>query len=131
MYHKCEIRLNKHVRQLMILFFGLVFTNLCSPPAYANGLVDWITGNGEDIIAEIRLDNECNIDSKYFVVKDVSTLASKRFFGGIAMLKTKKGAKLFVELLPGLEVKHIGVSVRAKESMDVRISCSARVFKFW
>ena len=95
--------------------------------AKPEGIFSWLFRSGEEIIAEIKLVNKCQLDSKYFVVRDLETGKSAMFINGIAKLPTKTKSSIQLQLSPS--VKHVtfsGNAATAKKKMKLVADCSNR-----
>ena len=95
--------------------------------AKPEGIFSWLFGSGEEIISEIKLVNKCQLDSKYFVVRDLESGKSASFINGKAKLATK--AKSSIQLQLSSSVKHVifeGNAVSAKRKMNLVADCSKR-----
>ena len=88
--------------------------------AKPEGIFSWLFGSGEEIISEIKLVNKCQLDSKYFVVRDLESGKTAAFINGKAKLPTK--AKSSIQLQLSSSVKHVifeGNAVSAKLDADL------------
>jgi len=95
--------------------------------ANSEGLFSWLFSSGKEIKAEITLVNKCELDSRYFIVRDLETGKSAAFKNGVAKLKTKLNSSLQLQLSPS--VKHVifeGNAVAAKKKMKLIADCSER-----
>ena len=95
--------------------------------ANSKDLFSWLFRSGEEIIAEIKLVNKCQLDSKYFVVRDLESGKTVAFINGKAKLATK--AKSSIQLQLSSSVKHVifeGNAVSAKRKMKLVADCSKR-----
>ena len=113
----------------MRVLFAIIFLTLASQ-AKSDGLFSWIFSSGKDIKAEITLVNKCELDSRYFIVRDLTTGKSAAFKNGVAKLKTKVNSSLQLQLSPS--VKHVifeGNAVSAKKKMRLIADCSERNLK--
>ena len=105
---------------------AIVFLTLASQ-AKSDSLFSWLFGSGKEIIAEVNLVNKCQLDSKYFIVRDLKTGKSASFKNGVAKLNTKVNSSLQLQLSPS--VKHVifeGNAVSAKKKMKLIADCSER-----
>ena len=113
----------------MRVLFSIIFLTL-APEAKSDGLFSWIFSSGKEIKAEITLVNKCELDSRYFIVRDLATGKSAAFKNGVAKLKTKVNSSLQLQLSPS--VKHVifeGNAVSAKKNMKLIADCSERNLK--
>lgn len=102
----------------------LMITATAAP---AQGILDWLFSSGKPITAEITLDNRCKVKSDYFVVRDLDTGAYAKFFRDKALLDTKSGSPIQLQLSPS--VKHVfyeGVAVSARKKMKIKADCATR-----
>ena len=105
---------------------AIVFLTLASQ-AKSDGLFSWLFGSGKEIKAEITLINKCELESRYFIVRDLKTGKSASFKNGVAKLNTKVNSSLQLQLSPS--VKHVifeGNAVSAKKKMKLIADCSER-----
>ena len=105
----------------------LVLITLIGNTAKSEGMFSWLFGSGKEIIAEVNLVNKCQLDSKYFVVRDLETGKSAMFINGIAKLPTKTKSSIQLQLSPS--VKHVtfsGNAAAAKKKMKLVADCSNR-----
>tara|TARA_B100001564_G_scaffold351874_1_gene358381 strand:- start:890 stop:1222 length:333 start_codon:yes stop_codon:yes gene_type:complete len=95
--------------------------------ANSEGLFSWIFSSGKEITAEIKLINKCQLDSKYFVVRDLESGKSASFTNGFAKLTTKTKSSLQLQLSPSVKnVTFAGNAVLAKKKMKLVADCSER-----
>ena len=102
----------------------LMITATAAP---AQGILDWLFSSGKPITAEITLDNRCKVKSDYFVVRDLHIGAYAKFFRDKALLDTKSGSPIQLQLSPS--VKHVfyeGVAVSARKTMKIKADCTTR-----
>ena len=66
----------------------VVFLTLATQ-AQSEGFFSWLFNSNKEIKAEIALVNKCELESRYFIVRDLETGKSAPFKNGIAKLKTK------------------------------------------
>lgn len=107
--------------------FIIVGIILVGTTAKSEGMFSWLFGSGNEIIAEVNLVNKCQLDSKYFVVRDLETGKSAGFINGIAKLATKTKSPIQLQLSPS--VKHItfsGNAAGAKKKMKLVADCNKR-----
>lgn len=98
--------------------------------AKSDGLFSWLFSSGQEIKAEITLVNKCELEARYFIVRDLATGKSAEFKNGVAKLKTKVNSSLQLQLSPS--VKHVifeGNAVSAKKKMKLIADCSERKLK--
>ena len=105
---------------------AIVFLSLASQ-AKSEGLFSWLFSSGKEIKAEITLINKCELESRYFIVRDLQTGKSASFKNEVAKLNTKVNSSLQLQLSPS--VKHVifeGNAVSAKNKMKLIADCSER-----
>ena len=110
---------------MRFIFFVIVIS--VGTTANSKDLFSWLFRSGEEIIAEIKLVNKCQLDSKYFVVRDLESGKTAAFINGKAKLATK--AKSSIQLQLSSSVKHVifeGNAVSAKRKMKLVADCSKR-----
>lgn len=104
----------------------IVFLTLATQ-AQSEGFFSWLFNSNREIKAEIALVNKCELESRYFIVRDLETGKSAPFKNSIAKLKTKVNSSLQLQLSPS--VKHVifeGNAVSAKKNMKLIADCSER-----
>ena len=110
------------MRLIFIFIMILVGTT-----ANSEGLFSWLFSSGKEITAEIKLVNKCQLDSKYFIVRDLESGKSASFTNGVAKLATKTKSSVQLQLSPS--VKHVsfaGNAVAAKNKMKLVADCGER-----
>ena len=60
----------------------IVIMILLGTTANSEGLFSWLFNSGKEITAEIKLVNKCQLDSKYFIVRDLESGKSAPFTNG-------------------------------------------------
>ena len=100
---------------------------LLGNPAKSEGLFSWLFSSGKEITAEIKLVNNCLLDSKYFIVRDLESGKSAAFINGFARLNTKTKSSIQLQLSPSVKsVSFEGNAVAAKKKMKLVADCSKR-----
>ena len=110
----------------MRLIFVVIMISV-GTTANSEGLFSWMFSSGKEITAEIKLVNKCQLDSKYFIVRDLESGKTAAFINGKAKLPTK--AKSSIQLQLSSSVKHVifeGNAVSAKRKMNLVADCSKR-----
>ena len=80
---------------------AIVFLTLASQ-AKSEGLFSWLFSSGKEIKAEITLVNKCELEPRYFIVRDLQTGKSASFKNGVAKLNTKVNSSLQLQLSPSV-----------------------------
>ena len=95
--------------------------------ANSEGFFSWLFNSGNEITAEIKLVNKCQLDSKYFIVRDLESGKSAPFTNGFAKLATKTKSSIQLQLSPSVKnVTFSGNAVAAKKKMKLVADCSER-----
>ena len=95
--------------------------------AKSEGLFSWLFNSGKEITAEIKLVNKCQLDSKYFIVRDLESGKSVSFTNSFAKLPTKTKSSVQLQLSPSVKnVTFAGNAVAAKKKMKLVADCSKR-----
>ena len=81
----------------MRLIFIFIMISL-GTTANSEGLFSWLFNSGKEITAEIKLVNKCQLDSKYFIVRDLESGKSAPFTNGFAKLATKTKSSIQLQL---------------------------------
>ena len=98
--------------------------------ANSEGLFSWLFNSGKEITAEIKLVNKCQLDSKYFIVRDLESGKSAPFTNGFAKLATKTKSSIQLQLSPSVKnVTFAGNAVAAKKKMNLVADCNVRNLK--
>ena len=107
------------------IFIFIIF--LVGTTANSEGLFSWLFSSGKEITAEIKLVNNCLLDSKYFIVRDLDSGKSAAFTNGLARLATKTKSSIQLQLSPSVKnVTFVGNAVAAKKEMKLVADCSKR-----
>ena len=110
----------------MRLIFIFIMISL-GTTANSEGLFSWLFNSGKEITAEIKLVNKCQLDSKYFIVRDLESGKSAPFTNGTAKLATKTKSSIQLQLSPSVKnVTFAGNAVAAKKKMKLVADCSKR-----
>ena len=110
----------------MRLFILSIFI-LLGNPAKSEGLFSWLFSSGKEITAEIKLVNNCLLDPKYFIVRDLESGKSAVFINGFARLATKNKSSIQLQLSQSVKnVTYTGNAVAAKKKMKLVADCSKR-----
>ena len=113
---------------MRLLFFVIIIS--AGTTVNAEGLFSWLFSSGKEIIAEIKLVNKCQLDSKYFIVRDLESGKSVSFANGFAKLPTKTKSSVQLQLSPSVKnVTFAGNAVAAKKKMKLVADCSERNLK--
>ena len=105
----------------------IVIMILLGTTANSEGLFSWLFNSGKEITAEIKLVNKCQLDSKYFIVRDLESGKSASFTNGLAKLTTKTKSSIQLQLSPSVKsVIFAGNAVAAKKKMKLVADCSER-----
>ena len=100
---------------------------LLGSAAKSEDLFYWLFSSGKGITAEIKLVNNCLLDSKYFIVRDLDSGKSAAFTNGLARLATKTKSSIQLQLSPSVKnVTFVGNAVAAKKEMKLVADCSKR-----
>ena len=110
----------------MRLIFIFIMMSL-GTTANSEGLFSWLFNSSKEIISEIKLINKCQLDSKYFIVRDLESGKSASFTNGFAKLATKTKSSIQLQLSPSVKsVTFAGNAVAAKKKMKLVADCSNR-----
>ena len=110
---------------MRLIFIAMMI--LLGTTANSAGLFSWLFNSGKEITAEIKLVNKCQLDSKYFIVRDLESGKSASFTNGLAKLTTKTKSSIQLQLSPSVKnVTFAGNAVAAKKKMKLVADCSER-----
>ena len=105
----------------------IIITISVGTTANSEGLFSWIFSSGKEITAEIKLVNKCQLDPKYFIVRDLESGKSAPFTNGTAKLANKTKSSIQLQLSPSVKsVTFAGNAVAAKKKMKLVADCSER-----
>ena len=112
--------------RFIIIFFPILFGTTVA----SEGIFSWLFSSGEEITARVKLVNKCQLDSKYFIVRDLESGKSVSFTNGFAKLPTKSKSSVQLQLSPSVKnVTFAGNAVAAKKKMKLVADCSERNLK--
>ena len=115
------------INGVLLRLIYIIITISVGTTANSEGLFSWIFSSGKEITAEIKLVNKCQLDSKYFIVRDLESGKSASFTNGFAKLATKTKSSLQLQLSPAVKyVTFAGNAVAAKKKMKLVADCSKR-----
>jgi len=109
--------------------FGVLCILLCcgTNTLAAETLLKRLLHNDDIIVAHIKLRNTCDIDDKYFIVRDLNTNKYANFYNGIAKLNTRMNSALQLQLSPSVKyVRFEGNAVAAKKKLELIADCRDR-----
>ena len=110
---------------MRIIFFVIMIS--VGTTSNSESLFSWLFSSGKEITAEIKLVNKCQLDSKYFIVRDLESGKSAPFTNGFAKLATKTKSSIQLQLSPSVKsVTFAGNAVAAKKKMKLVADCSER-----
>ena len=108
----------------MRLIFIFIMMSL-GTTANSEGLFSWLFNSGKEITAEIKLVNKCQLDSKYFIVRDLESGKSASFTNGFAKLATKTKSSIQFSYRRLLKC-HFRRNAVAAKKMKLVADCSER-----
>jgi len=115
--------MQKMINILVPLFFIILGTS----DVAADGFWAQLFNSKKEIIANVNLVNKCDLEDRYFIVRNLETGKYALFENGIAKIKANKNASLQLQLSPSVKyIKYEGVAVAAKEKMTITADCSKR-----
>lgn len=93
----------------------------------ANNFFSWLFTPNDEITSEIHIINKCQLDTKYFIVRDLKTGNYASFNSDVAKLKTKMNSPLQLQLSPAVKYIYFeGNAVAAKQSLTMIADCTER-----
>ena len=100
--------------RFIIIFFPILFGTTVA----SEGMFSWLFSSGEEITARVKLVNKCQLDSKYFIARDLESGKSAPFINGYAKLSTKTKSSIQLQLSKSVKnVTFSGNAVAAKKKM--------------
>ena len=113
--------------QKMTHILVLIFIILGTSEVAADGFWAKLFNSKKEIVANVNLVNNCDLEERYFIVRNLETGKYALFANGIAKIKANKNASLQLQLAPSVKyIKYEGVAVAAKEQMTITADCSKR-----
>ena len=111
-------------------FYNYFFPILFGTTVASEGMFSWLFSSGEEITARVKLVNKCQLDSKYFIARDLESGKSAPFINGCAKLSTKTKSSIQLQLSKSVKnVTFSGNAVAAKKKMKLVADCSKRSLK--
>ena len=108
-------------------YMFILFPILFAATVASEGMFSWLFSSGEEINASVKLVNKCQLDSKYFIVRDLESGKSALFINGLAKLATKTKSSVQLQLSQSVKnVTFAGNAVAAKKKMKLVADCSKR-----
>ena len=81
----------------------------------------------KEFVATIKIENNCQLDTSYFIVRNLDTGHFASFNNGIAKLKVFKNAPLQLQLSPSVKyISFEGVAVAASKNVTITADCRER-----
>ena len=112
--------------RFIIIFFTILFGTTVA----SEGMFSWLFSSGEEITARVKLVNKCQLDSRYFIARDLESGKSAPFINGYAKLSTKTKSSIQLQLSKSVKnVTFSGNAVAAKKKMKLVADCSKRSLK--
>ena len=103
---------------------------LFSAPLFAEGFWERLFKNKEEFVALITIENKCDLETRYFIVRNLDTGKYAPFNNGLAKLKAVRNAPLQLQLTPSVKyISYEGVAVAAKKKLTMTADCSERSLK--
>ena len=103
---------------------------LFSAPLFAEGFWERLFKNKEEFVALITIENKCELETRYFIVRNLDTGKYAPFNNGLAKLKAVRNAPLQLQLTPSVKyISYEGVAVAAKKKLTMTADCSERSLK--
>ena len=113
-----------------ILFTLSTFIYAISSSANGDSFWDRIFLNKKEFVATIKIENNCQLETRYFIVRNLDTGRYASFKNGIAKLKAFKNAPLQLQLSPSVKyISFEGVAVAASENVTITADCSERTLE--
>lgn len=118
------------MRYKLFIFIISASILLFSAPTFAESFWERIFKNKEEFVALITIENNCELETRYFVVRNLDTGKYAPFYNGVAKLKAVKNAPLQLQLVPSVKyISYEGVAVAAKKKLTMTADCSERSLK--
>jgi hypothetical protein len=96
----------------------------------ADSLWDRLFLNKKEFVATIKIENNCQLETRYFIVRNLDTGHYASFNNGIAKLKVFRNAPLQLQLSPSVKyISFEGVAVAASANVTITADCNERTLE--
>ena len=118
------------MKNKLIIFTLSILMYAIGSSTSADSLWDRIFFKKKEFVATIKIKNNCQLETRYFIVRNLDTGHYASFNNGIAKLKVFRNAPLQLQLSPSVKyISFEGVAVAASENVTITADCSERTLE--
>jgi len=118
------------MKNKLIIFTLSILMYAIGSSTSADSLWDRIFFKKKEFVATIKIKNNCQLETRYFIVRNLDTGQYASFNNGIAKLKVFRNAPLQLQLSPSVKyISFEGVAVAASENVTITADCSERTLE--
>ncbi|MFZ8878697.1 MAG: hypothetical protein ACO3RM_02525 [Paracoccaceae bacterium] len=118
------------MKNKLIIFTLSILMYAIGSSTSADSLWDRIFLKKKEFVATIKIKNNCQLETRYFIVRNLDTGHYASFNNGIAKLKVFRNAPLQLQLSPSVKyISFEGVAVAASENVTITADCSERTLE--
>jgi len=118
------------MKNKLIIFTLSILIYAIGSSTSADSLWDRIFFKKKEFVATIKIKNNCQLETRYFIVRNLDTGHYASFNNGIAKLKVFRNAPLQLQLSPSVKyISFEGVAVAASENVTITADCSERTLE--
>ena len=118
------------MKNKLIIFTLSILMYAIGSSTSADSLWDRIFFKKKEFLATIKIKNNCQLETRYFIVRNLDTGHYASFNNGIAKLKVFRNAPLQLQLSPSVKyISFEGVAVAASENVTITADCSERTLE--
>jgi len=118
------------MKNKLIIFTLSILIYAIGSSTSADSLWDRIFLKKKEFVATIKIKNNCQLETRYFIVRNLDTGHYASFNNGIAKLKVFRNAPLQLQLSPSVKyISFEGVAVAASENVTITADCSERTLE--
>jgi len=97
------VKLVSIMRCKFFIFLVSASILLFSAPLFAESFWERLFKNNEEFVAFITIENKCELETSYFIVRNLDTGKYAPFNNGLAKLKAVRNAPLQLQLAPSVK----------------------------
>ncbi|MEK9570978.1 MAG: hypothetical protein VW419_08525 [Paracoccaceae bacterium] len=118
------------MKNKLIIFTLSILMYAIGSSTSADSLWDRIFFKKKEFVATIKIKNNCQLETRFFIVRNLDTGHYASFNNGIAKLKVFRNAPLQLQLSPSVKyISFEGVAVAASENVTITADCSERTLE--
>lgn len=118
------------MKNKLIIFTLSILMYAIGSSTSADSLWDRIFFKKKEFVATIKIKNNCQLETRFFIVRNLDTGHYASFNNGIAKLKVFRNAPLQLQLSPSVKyISFEGVAVAASKNVTITADCSKRTLE--